>query len=554
MFLPTNKIEMKALGWYQLDIILLTGDAYIDHPSFGASIVGKYLVKHGYKVGIISQPDISSNKDFKQLPAPGLFIGITSGNVDSMVNNYTANKKKRRSDNYSEQGIGGIRPDRAVIAYTNKIKENYKQIPVIIGGIEASLRRTAHYDYWSDKVRRSILFDSKADMIVFGQGERTTLNIAKALKSGKNIKAITNLRGTAFIANKDSISQFRDTNSYIELPSFEKVSSDKDAFLSADKIIHGSVNPYLNMGLTQETNGRLLVINPPVLPDEKIDEVFDLDFERKLHPKHKDRIPAFDMIRNSITIHRGCFGGCTFCSISLHQGNFIQSRSEKNIKKEVVAAGIKTVTDLGGPSANMYKMRGKNMDICKKCKRLSCIYPTFCKNLNTDHSKLISLYKDIKKDRKVFINSGIRHELALKDNEYIKQVAEHYTSGLLKIAPEHTDERILKMMFKPSIDKYEDFESRFKKYSKTEQYVLPYLISAFPGTNLDDAREMMNYLKRNNIRIEQVQDFIPLPMTIAATMYYTERHFFTGEKIAVAKTYKERKQHRMMMQWWKKGK
>ncbi len=544
---------MKALGWYQLDIILLTGDAYIDHPSFGASIVGKYLVKHGYKVGIISQPDISSNTDFKQLPAPGLFIGITSGNVDSMVNNYTANKKKRRSDDFSEQGIGGVRPDRAIIAYTNKIKENYKHIPVVIGGIEASLRRTAHYDYWSDKVRRSILFDSKADMIVFGQGERTTLNIAEALKSGKEIKEITDLRGTAFITNKDGISQFRETNRYSELPSFEKVSTDKDAFLSADKTIHGTVNPFLNIGLTQETNGRFLVINPPVLPDEKIDEVFDLNFERKLHPKHKKRIPAFDMIRNSITIHRGCFGGCTFCSISLHQGNFIQSRSEKNIKKEVVEAGIKTVTDLGGPSANMYKMRGKNMDICKKCKRLSCIYPTFCKNLNTDHSKLLSLYKDIKKDHKVFINSGIRHELALKDNEYIKQVAESYTSGLLKIAPEHTDERILDMMFKPSIDKYEGFVSRFKKYSKKEQYVLPYLISAFPGTNLEDARNMMDYLKKNNIRVEQVQDFIPLPMTIAATMYYTERNFFTGEKIAVAKTYKERKQHRMMMQWWKKG-
>ncbi len=397
------------------------------------------------------------------------------------------------------------------------------------------------------------MFDSKADMIVFGQGERTTLNIAEALKSGKEIKEITDLRGTAFITNKDGISQFRETNRYIELPSFEKVSTDKDAFLSADKTIHSTVNPYLNIGLTQETNGRFLVINPPVLPDEKIDEVFDLNFERKLHPKHKKRIPAFDMIRNSITIHRGCFGGCTFCSISLHQGNFIQSRSEKNIKKEVVEAGIKTVTDLGGPSANMYKMRGKNMEICKKCKRLSCIHPTFCKNLNTDHSKLLSLYKDVKKDHKVFINSGIRHELALKDNEYIKQVAESYTSGLLKIAPEHTDERILDMMFKPSIDKYEGFVSRFKKYSKTEQYVLPYLISAFPGTNLEDARNMMDYLKKNNIRVEQVQDFIPLPMTIAATMYYTERNFFTGEKIAVAKTYKERKQHRMMMQWWKKG-
>ena len=554
MFLPTNIKEMKQLGWNSLDIILVSGDAYIDHPSFGASIVGKFLVKHGYKVGIISQPDISSNIDFKQLPVPKLFIGISSGNVDSMVNNYTANKKKRRNNDYDEINKGNNRPDRAVIAYTNKVKENYKGVFVVIGGVEASLRRVAHYDYWSEKVRRSILFDSKADMIVFGQGERTTLNIADELSSGKGIKDITELRGTAFIAKKDSIEKIRESENiqYVELPSYEKVSTDKDEFLKADKIIYEYINPYLNTGLTQETNGRFLIVNPPILPDENLDEVYDLEFERAPHPMYKDRIPAWDMIRNSITIHRGCFGGCTFCSISLHQGNFIQSRSEHNIKKEISDAKLKTVTDLGGPSANMYKMKGKDLEICKKCKRLSCIYPNFCKNLNTDHKQLLSLYKEIRKDHKIFINSGIRHELALKDNDYIRQVAESYTSGILKIAPEHTDSRILDLMFKPSIDKYEEFVAAFKKYSKSEQYVLPYLISAFPGTTLTDAENMMYYLKRYNIRVEQVQDFIPLPMTIAAAMYYTEKNFFTGEKIHVAKNLKEREKHRKLMQWWKK--
>ncbi|MBN2789572.1 MAG: YgiQ family radical SAM protein [Candidatus Delongbacteria bacterium] len=552
MFLPTNIREMEELGWDSLDVILVSGDAYIDHPSFGVTIVGKFLIKHGFKVGIIAQPDISSNIDFKLLPIPRLFIGISSGNVDSLVNNYTASKKKRRTDDYSENGEGGKRPDRAVIAYTNKVKENYKGVPVVIGGVEASLRRVAHYDYWSDKIRRSILFDSKADLLVFGQGERTTLRIAEELTSGKKIEDLTELRGTSFIAKKDTLEKFNSNVNYISLPTFEEVTLNMNDFLKAEKIIHDNKNPYLNKGFIQETNRRFLIVNPPTLPDENLDEVFESEFERSPHPMYKGRIPAWDMIRNSITIHRGCFGGCTFCSISLHQGNFIQSRSEKNIKDEISSAKLKTITDLGGPSANMYKMKGKDTEICKKCKKLSCIFPGICKNLDIDHKKLLSLYKEIKKDHKVFVNSGLRHELALTDNEYMKQIAEHYTSGLLKIAPEHTERRILDLMLKPSIDKYEEFVTLFKKYSKKEQYVLPYLISAFPGTTLTDAENMMYYLKRNNIRVEQVQDFIPLPMTIAAAMYFIEKDFFTGEKIHVAKSYDERKKHRQMMQWWKR--
>ncbi|MBU4486665.1 MAG: YgiQ family radical SAM protein [Candidatus Delongbacteria bacterium] len=555
MFLPTNIDEMKFLGWDYLDIILITGDAYIDHPSFGAAIIGKYFVKNGFKVGIIAQPDILSNSDFQKLPAPSLFVGITSGNVDSMVNNYTASKKRRKSDDYSEGGIGGKRPDRAVIAYSNKAKENFKGIPIVIGGIEASLRRIAHYDYWSDKVRRSILFDSKADILVYGQGERTTLKIAEELRSGKFVGDLRSLRGTAFIVKKDEISDYfpnEGVYKYEQLPSFEEVGSDKDKFIEAEKIVHGLTNPFLDTGLIQETNGRFLIVNPPVLPDGNIDELFESDFEKKPHPSYKERIPAFDMILNSITIHRGCFGGCSFCSIAQHQGSFIQSRSVDSIVNEAKKLKSKSVTDLGGPSANMYGMRGNDFVKCQKCRRLSCLFPKVCPNLNTSHKELLVLYDKVKAYKRVFINSGIRHELALLDKNYIKAVSEEFTSGLLKIAPEHTEAKILELMLKPSIDKYEEFVSEFKKYSEKEQYILPYLISAFPGVTLEAAERMRDYLKQNNIRVEQVQDFMPLPMTIAACMYYTERDFFTGEKIHVAKTYKEREQHRRLIQWWKK--
>ncbi|HAQ62272.1 TPA: YgiQ family radical SAM protein [Candidatus Delongbacteria bacterium] len=550
MFLPVNIDEMRSLGWECLDIILISGDAYIDHPSFGAAIIGKYLVSKGFKVGIIAQPDTLSNTDFQKLPAPRLFVGISSGNVDSMVNNYTASKKPRRSDDYSEGGAGGKRPDRAVIVYANKAKENFKGVPVVIGGIEASLRRVAHYDYWSDKVRRSILADSKADILVFGQGERTILKIAQELKAGKSAGQLRDLRGTAFIAGKTE--NLTDKYKYEQLPSFEEVISDKEMFIKAEKVIHSVTNPFLDTGLVQETNGRQIVINPPVLPDDHLDEFYDLEFENKPHPMYKEPIPAYEMIRNSITIHRGCFGGCSFCSIAQHQGSFIQSRSEASIVKDAMKLKSKSVTDLGGPSANMYRMRGRDLEKCMKCVRLSCLFPKLCPNLDTSHKKLIKLYDTVKEHKRVFINSGIRHELALLDKEYMRAVAGEFTSGLLKIAPEHTEADILRLMLKPDIIRYEEFVKLFRQYSKKEQYVLPYLISAFPGATLDTAKKMSAYLKIYNIKVEQVQDFIPLPMTIAACMYYTEKNFFTGEKIYVAKSYKEREEHRKLMQWWKK--
>ena len=550
MFLPVNTEEMQSLGWDHLDIILVTGDAYIDHPSFGVAIIGKYLLSKGFKVGIITQPDINSNNDFQKLPPPKLFAGVTSGNVDSMVNNYTASKKKRKSDDYSEEGIGFRRPDRAVIAYVNKVRENYKGVPVIIGEIEASLRRVSHYDYWSDKVRRSILFDSKADLLVFGNGERTILEICGQLLSGKTIGRIRTLRGTAFITAVYEAPPAK--FNYKKLPSFQEVSSSKDQFYESEKIIHSVTNPYFETGLIQETNGRMLVVNPPILPDDNIDEFYDCSFEKKPHPEYKKKIPAFEMIRNSLTIHRGCFGGCTFCSISQHQGKFIASRSEESIVKEAQKLLSKSLTDLGGPSANMYRMGGRDHEKCKKCSIYSCLFPDTCKNLITSHSDLLDLYKKVKKYKRVFVNSGIRHELALLDRNYIKALAEEFTSGILKIAPEHTEKEILKLMLKPEISKYEEFITLFRKYSGKKQYVVPYLISAFPGVTLETAQKMSDYLRINNIKVEQVQNFIPLPMTIAACMYYTERDFFTGKKISVAKTFKEREIHKKLIQWWKK--
>lgn len=550
MFLPVNKEEMRILGWDHLDIILITGDPYIDHPSFGAAIIGKYLLSKGFKVGIIAQPDINSNDDFLKLPPPGLFAGVTSGNVDSMVNNYTANRKKRKTDDYSEEGKGFKRPDRAVIAYVNKVRENYKGVPVVIGGIEASLRRVSHYDYWSDKVRRSILFDSKADILVFGSGEKTILEIAEELMKGKPVSRIRTLRGTAFIAAGQEAPPGK--YSYRTLPSFEEVSASKDRFYESEKIIHSVTNPYFNTGLIQESNGRMLVINPPVLPDIDIDEFYDCDFEKKPHPGYKKKIPAFDMIKNSITIHRGCFGGCSFCSISQHQGKFIISRSDTSVVKEAQKLSSKSVTDLGGPSANMYGMKGRDPGKCYKCTRNSCLFPDICINLDTSHKDLLKLYDKVKEHKRIFINSGIRHELALLDRKYIKAVAEEFTSGILKIAPEHTEKEILKLMLKPDIPKYEEFISLFSKYSTKKQFVVPYLISAFPGVTIETAQSMSGYLKTNNIRVEQVQDFIPLPMTIAACMYYTERDFFTGRKIYVPKTFKERVMHKKLIQWWKK--
>lgn len=546
MFLPINMAEAKALGWGEIDILLISGDAYVDHSSFGAAIIGKYLVSLGYRVGILPQPDIKSDADFKIFPKPRLFIGITSGNVDSMVANYTSNRKIRSDDAYSENNKAGKRPDRALIAYTSKVKQHYKSVPVVLGGVEASLRRLPHYDYWSEKVRNSVLFDSKADILVFGNGEYTIKEIAERLDRGEEL---TGIKNTAIIAKKDDIL----SDDYIELPSFEEVRDDKELYGEMIKSVFENSNPYLEKGFIEKFQERHLIVNPPQPPltEEQMDEVYNLDYERKPHPSYKGRIPAYDMIVNSVTIHRGCFGGCSFCAIGIHQGKFISSRSEKSIMNEIEKMGNKTVTDLGGPSANMYKMGGKNVEVCKKCKRISCLYPNICKNLNTDHSEVISLYKKIEKRTKFFVNSGIRHDLAVLDKRYIKELVKH-TSGLLKVAPEHTQDDVLDLMFKPDIAVYEKFVSEFLKHAPTKYKVLPYLISSFPGCSVESMVKMAKYLKKNGIRIKQVQDFLPTPMTIASCFYHTERDIFKNKPIYVPKKARERRLHRALMQYFMK--
>ncbi|PID27675.1 MAG: YgiQ family radical SAM protein [Candidatus Cloacimonadota bacterium] len=545
-----NIDEMKALNWDYLDIVLLTGDAYIDHPSFGTAIIGNVLLSKGFKVGVIAAPDIESDDDFLKLPKPKLFFGITSGNVDSMINNYTAMKKYRSDDVYREKGSTIRRPDRAVIIYTNIIKKLFKGSITLLGGVEASLRRFPHFDYWQEKVRNSILFDSKADYLIYGQGEKPVIEFAEAVKNNdfESIKTIKNL---AWI--KKESEELPQSYKYITLPDVKDILKDKNKYSDFIKTTHQNSNPYLECGFVQKFDSRSLVVNPPILPlnKDEMDSYYDLDYENKPHPIYKNHIPAYEMIRNSITIHRGCFGGCSFCAIGQHQGKFIQSRSEKSILREVKRHKGKTITDLGGPSANMYDMGGIDKSICKKCRRPSCVFPNICPNLNSSHKHILELYRKSSKYKKIFINSGIRHELALEDPKYIEEIAKKYTSGLLKIAPEHTVDKVLKYMYKPPIKYYEKFKEIFEKASTKEQYVLPYLISSFPGCSENDMVKMMNYLKENKIRIDQVQDFIPSPSVIAASMYYTGKDPISGEELYIPKGDKIRKLHRSMMQYFK---
>lgn len=556
MFLPTSVFELDNLGWQNPDVLLISGDAYVDHPSFATAILGKYLLKSGFKVAVLPQPDIKNYIPAERLK-PNLFIGIVPGSVDSMIANYTANRRLRSEDDFSEDGKAGKRPDRAVIQYTVFAKRHFKNIPVIIGGIESSLRRFVHYDYWSEKVRNGILFDSKADFLVFGQGESTLLRIAKAYQE-KNIQSIKTFENVAYLLNdKDYLELTENFSSkdFITLPSFEEIKGSKEKFLLSHKLIHENLNPFLKTGFIQSFGTRYQIFNPPLLPlaDGGLDEFYDLDFERKPHPGYKGKIPSFEMIKNSVTIHRGCFGGCSFCAIALSQGKFIQSRSKDSILKEVKKIRSKSLSDLGGPSANMYMMTGKNKEICKKCKRISCLYPDICPNLNTSHKNVLNLYKIIGKEKKFYVNSGIRHDLALCDPTYIKEIAQNHTSGILKIAPEHSENEVLNLMFKPTIQKFEEFVRFFKKFTPKErkQFIVPYLISSFPGCTLDIMKKMMLYLKRNRIRIEQVQDFLPTPLSVASVYYYCGKDL-SGNAIHIPNKGKERRIHRALMQFYKK--
>jgi uncharacterized radical SAM protein YgiQ len=557
LFLPVSTTELQDLGWERPDILLITGDAYVDHPSFAAAILGKYLLAKGFKVAILPQPDLKTTPDLRF--SPKLFVGIVPGGVDSMIANYTANKKLRSDDSFSEGGKAGKRPDRAVIQYTGFARKHFKQTPVIIGGIESSLRRFVHYDYWSEKVRNGILFDSKADFLVYGQGEETIVNLAKLLESKASLAELRSLPGIAYILNEKDDYNYKapfPQSEFITLPAFEEIKLAKDSFLLSHKLIHENNNPYMQKGFIQRFGKRSQIFNPPHLPlkDGELDRYYDLAYERKPHPIYQEAIPAFEMIKNSVNIHRGCFGGCSFCAIALSQGKFIQSRSLDSIKKEVKSIKSKSLTDLGGPSANMYKMQGKNQKLCQKCKRLSCLYPEICPNLDTSHKEVLKLYAEIRKIKRFFVNSGIRHELALCDPGYIKDIATYHTSGILKIAPEHTEEEVLDLMYKPGVRSFEQFIALFKKFTPKDrkQFIVPYLIASFPGCTVEIMKKMMNYLRRHKIRIEQVQDFIPTPLSIASVYYYCGKDL-SGKAIHVPHKGRERRIHRALMQYYKKS-
>jgi uncharacterized radical SAM protein YgiQ len=643
-FLPMSRKEMDILGWDSCDIIIVTGDAYVDHPSFGMAIIGRMLEAQGFRVGIIAQPDWHSKDAFMELGQPNLFFGVTAGNMDSMINRYTAERRMRHDDAYTPNDEGGKRPDRAVTAYTQRCKEAYKGVPVIIGGIEASLRRIAHYDYWSDKVRRSVLFDSKADLLIYGNAERPLVEIAHRIARGDDVKSITDVRGSAFLAKQalpgwkgiDSrdidrpgkidpiyspyeeitpetcsdneakteadkavnvveaditktaqpieMSDYRNKTwedkskpwqtTYINLPTFEQVKDNKVLYAHASRIFHQEVNPTSAKPLVQSHGDRIIWLNPPAKPlsTEEMDGVFGLAYKRVPHPSYgKAKIPAYDMIKTSINIMRGCFGGCTFCSITEHEGRIIQSRSHESIINEIedikekVPGFTGVISDLGGPTANMYQLNCKSEKAEATCRKPSCVWPTICGHLDTDHTPTIELYRKaraVKGIKKVLIASGVRYDLAIKDPEYVKELASHHVGGYLKIAPEHTEEGPLNNMMKPGMGSYDKFKEMFDHYSKLagkKQYLIPYFISAHPGTTDKDMVNLALWLKSNDFKLDQVQNFYPSPLANATTLYHTELNSLRnitkkniakeGGKISVPKGTIQRRLHKAILRY-----
>ncbi len=559
-FLPMSMREAHAMGWDELDIVFVTGDAYIDHPSFAMAILGRTLQAAGFRVGIVSQPDWRSVADWRRFGQPRLFFGISAGNMDSMINHYTANRKVRNSDAYSPGGRIGRRPDRATLAYCHRAREAYKGVPVIAGGVEASLRRLAHYDFWGDNVRKSILLDSKADLMVYGMGENPIVEIAQRLDAGESVKDLRDMRGVAYVAGaSESV-----PDDALELPSFEEVKADKIAFAEATKIIHNETNPYNARRLIQKHATQTVVVNPPQLPitQDAMDGVYGLPYTRRAHPDYKDPIPAFATIKDSVTIMRGCFGGCTFCSITAHQGRIIQSRSKDSVLGEInkMAADPKfkgTVSDIGGPTANMYEMQCTKPEVEAVCRRQSCVHPKICKLLGTDHKPLIQLMKEsrkVKGVKKVLVASGVRMDLARRSPGYVAELTEHHVGGLLKVAPEHVSDDVLDHMRKPSVDDFEDFSEKFRDRSKKigkKQYLVPYFISSHPGSDLNSMINLAVFLKRNGYKPDQVQDFIPAPLDVATCMYYTGLDPFTMKPVFIAKSLRDRKMQRALMQFFK---
>jgi uncharacterized radical SAM protein YgiQ len=625
-FLPMSRAEMDTLGWDSCDIIIVTGDAYVDHPSFGMAIIGRLLEAQGFRVGIIAQPDWQSKMAFEALGRPNLFFGVAAGNMDSMINRYTADRKVRNDDAYTPGGIGGRRPDRCSLVYSQRCKEAYGDVPIVLGGIEASLRRIAHYDYWQDKVRRSILVDAHADILLYGNAERAVVEIAHRLARGERIGEITGIRGTAFL-RKDTpegwweidstridrpgrvdaiVSPYINTQeteacatqqaegepepdadtggnvlrfvpdakknrarSVIRLPSYEKVRNDKVLYAHASRVLHLETNPGNARALVQAHGRQELWLNPPAEPltTAEMDYVFGLPYARVPHPVYGDaRIPAYEMIRFSVNIMRGCFGGCTFCSITEHEGRIIQSRSEESILEEVekirdtVPGFTGVISDLGGPTANMYRLACKSKEIEAACRRPSCVYPGICKNLNTDHSSLTRLYRKTRAlpgIKKVLIASGLRYDLAVEDPEYVKELVTHHVGGYLKIAPEHTERGPLDKMMKPGIGSYDRFRELFEKCSKEagkEQYLIPYFIAAHPGTTDLDMVNLALWLKKYNFRADQVQAFYPSPMATATAMYHSSKNplrkvSYDSETVDIVKSRVKRRLHKALLRY-----
>jgi uncharacterized radical SAM protein YgiQ len=615
---------MAALGWQQCDIIIVTGDAYVDHPSFGMAIIGRVLEAQGFKVGIIAQPNWQSVRDFQALGEPRLFFGVTGGNMDSMVNRYTSDRRVRSDDAYTAGGMGGKRPDRCVIVYSQRIRESFKQVPIVIGGIEASLRRIAHFDYWSEQVRRSVLVDAKADLLVYGNAERQIGEIARRLDEGAAISDITDLRGTAYLrrgmpdgwveidsseldmpgplnpaidpyaseadrvktlaapatpaapAAAEKVVKFyrkvpnaQRARSVIRMPSFEQVSQDAVLYAHASRILHLESNPGNARALVQRHGNQELWLNPPPIPlaTADMDAIYELPYARRPHPSYGDaKIPAYHMIRFSVAIQRGCFGGCTFCSITEHEGRIIQSRSEDSVIREIEAIrdNVKgftgVISDLGGPTANMYRLHCKSTQIESACRRPSCVFPGICPNLNTDHAPLINLYRRARAVRgvkKVLIASGVRYDLASESPEYVKELATHHTGGYLKIAPEAIGDGPLSKMMKPGVGTYYRFKELFDKFSKEagkEQYLIPYFIAAHPGTRDADMLELALWLKKNGFRADQVQAFLPSPMATATAMYHSSKNPLrrvsrTSEEVVIPKGIKVRRLHKAFLRY-----
>ncbi len=627
-FLPMSRAGMDALGWDTCDVILVTGDAYIDHPSFGMALVGRLLEAQGFRVGIISQPDWQSADDFARLGKPNLYFGVTAGNMDSMVNRYTADRKIRSDDSYTPDSAPNKRPDRAVIVYAQRCREAYPDAALVIGSIEASLRRIAHYDYWSDKVRRSILPDSKADLLLFGNAERAIVELTHRLAKGEPIANIRDLRGSAFMAphgwrpagwtEADSTTvdtpgaihphpdpyavktknpaaapaaptlpanvhpiriqsraehlaarQEERARTVIRLPSYEQVTSDPVLYAHASRTFHLESNPGNARALVQAHGDRDVWLNPPPIPltTPEMDHVYGLPYARAPHPAYGDaKIPAWEMIRYSVNIMRGCFGGCTFCSITEHEGRIIQSRSEESVLHEIEEIRDKTpgftgvISDVGGPTANMYRMACKDPKIESACRRLSCVFPDVCENLGTDHTPLINLYRKARAlpgIKKVFVASGLRYDLAVRSPEYVKELATHHVGGYLKIAPEHIEEGPLSKMMKPGVASYDKFKALFDQYSREagkEQYLIPYFIAAHPGTTDEDMLALALWLKHNGFRLDQVQTFLPTPLALATAMYHTGKNPLrkvtdTSEQVKIIRGGRQRRLHKAFLRY-----